>query len=404
MYVKRETYLEKLIGHKNNKLIKIITGARRVGKSFLLFNIFYDYLISIGVNKNQIFTFKLDEIKYSQYKDPVKLIDYIESNKLPDLDNYVFIDEVQNCERFEEMLNYLNFSLDCKVYVTGSNSKMLSYELNTLLRGRTIEIKVFPLSFKEIYESGTFDKEKLYDDYMLFGGLPELLYYNDNKYKIDYLVSYNKDIIGKDIIERYNLRTNNHFQKVYEVIMSSIGSLINARKITNTFISLGYKTVTADTILNYLRYMIEACLINEAKRYDIKRRKYISFQSKYYSFDVGIRNTSLDFRQIDKGHILENIVFNELSKRYRRVDIGINSKKEVDFIVNNDDNKYYIQVCLDLNASNSTREIDAFKGIDDGFKKIVITNQNSIYTRNQDGYIFLDIFTFLLDEQALEKA
>lgn len=405
MYVDRSFYLKQLIGHKDNKLIKIITGARRVGKSILLFEIYTNYLIKHGVNKNQILIFKMDEKEYAVYKDANKLIDFVKTNRLPSLDTYVFIDEVQNIKDFEEMLNSLNFGMNCKVYVTGSNSKMLSFELNTLLRGRTVEIRVFPLSFAEIYNSGTYDKEILFEQYLTFGGLPELLYYSDKQFKVEYLASYNKDIVAKDIIERYHLKENNQFMLVYKIIASSIGSKLSAKKIADTFISMNYKSITVDTIQNYLRFMKEANLVFEVSRYDIKGRRYLSFQNKYYMFDPGVRNQILNFRQIEKTHLLENIVYNELLRRYKNVDIGINKSKEIDFVVNNIDRKYYVQVSLNIeNEDVKEREISSFYGLDDGYKKIIITKSSSLFKTIGEGYLKMDIFDFLLNDDALEKA
>ncbi|MDR2867168.1 MAG: ATP-binding protein [Acholeplasmatales bacterium] len=402
MLIERPYYLDKLIRFEKSKLIKVITGARRVGKSTLIFDLYNDHLIKMGISSNQIIKIRLDLKEFDSLRDSTHLYEYIKSRIIDSVDNYIFIDEVQLCSGFEDVLNSFIARGNCYLYVTGSNSKLLSKEINTKLRGRTIEIKVYPLSFDEFCSYSKNLQEDNWKKYAKYGGLPELLFLNDDKSKEEYLSSYINDIIEKDIIERYNLRSDNYYKKVIFFLASSIGSLISANKIKNTFSSSGLNNSTSDSISNYLTYSCESNIFLEAKRWDIKGKRYISFNPKYYCFDLGVRNKLIEYRQIDSSHVLENIIYLELIRRYGSVDVGINSHKEVDFIVRDSDDTYYIQVVSTINTPEKLNtELKSFDGIVDSYKKIIITKDEVFNKFIIDKFKVINIFDFLLNKEAL---
>ena len=382
MEIKRDKYLKKLVSKRNNGLIKVITGIRRCGKSYLLFNLYYDYLIKDGVTEDCIISVPLDDDDYIEYCDPQKLSEYIKS-KITDSNKqyYVFIDEAQYAITKEEMknpdvpirlygvLNGLLRKKNVDVYVTGSNSKFLSSDILTEFRGRGDEIHIAPLAFSEYYPASGKDKYEAWQEYLFYGGLPHILAEPDNESKEAYLERLNTEIYIRDIVERYDIRDAAGMETLMKVIASAIGSLSNAQKISDTFNSSGDKSISMPTISNYLKYLTESFVIQKGERYDIKGRKYIGTPSKYYYTDLGLRNALLNFRQFEETHLMENAIYNELIYRGYKVDVGVveirvdeNGKKarkqlEVDFVVNQGSKRYYIVLAyfFDLSCVLSTK-------------------------------------------------
>ena len=401
--IKRDYYLNKLIDYKDKDVIKIITGIRRCGKSFLLFNIYYDYLLSIGVNDENIIRINLESIRYEKLRNSNSLFEYLDKLINKHDKYYIFIDEIQLVDNFEDVVNGIKIDFNCDLYITGSNSKLLSSEINTKLRGRGIEIKVFPLSFKEFYD-GTSDKTTAFNNYIKYGGLPYINSLEKEYEKIEYLKMLNDTVATKDIIERNKIRNEEVFNAVIDLLCSSIGSYVSPNKIANTLISNGFKTVDNDAVSNYLKYLCDAFLFYKAVRYDIKGKEYLKTLNKYYVCDFGLRNQKIGYRQIEMTHIIENIVYLELLRRNYQVDIGKNQESEIDFVVRTFKDLYYIQVSLTIEDENTKkRELKAFKGLDDGYKKIVITMDNNPLNNLENGYKMLNIYDFLLNENSLES-
>jgi len=402
--IKRDDYLNKLIDYKDKDIIKIITGIRRCGKSFLLFNIYYDYLISVGVLDSHIIRINLESIRNEKLRNPNSLFEFLE-NKITDKERYyIFIDEIQMIDGFEDVVNGIKTDFNCDLYITGSNSKLLSSEINTKLRGRGIEIKVFPLSFKEFY-NGESEVSKAFYEYIKYGGLPYLSSVDKEYEKIDYLKMINDTVSTKDIIERNNIRNEAVFNAVIDLLCSQIGSYVSPNKIANTLMSNGFKTVDNDAVSNYLKYLCDAFLFYKAVRYDLKGKEYLKTLNKYYICDLGLRNQRLGYRQIEMTHIIENIVYLELLRRNYQVDIGKNKESEIDFVVRTIDDVYYIQVSLSIeNPETKAREIKAFKGLDDGYKKIVITMDNNPLVYLENGYKMINLYEFLLNSNSIKEA
>ncbi|HRT68734.1 MAG TPA: ATP-binding protein [Bacilli bacterium] len=330
--IKRDYYLNKLISYKDKDLIKVITGIKRVGKSFLLFNLYYDYLIKLGIEKSNIIKINLESDKMKFLRNPAELSEYVNSKINNNEKYYLFIDEIQYVNDFEDVVNGLRVDLNVDIYLTGSNSKLLSSDINTKLRGRSIEIKVYPLSFIEYHN---YYKRDIYDDfneYLLYGGLPYLINEDDSNGKIEYLNMINETVVIKDIVERHNIRNPHIFNAVYDFLCSNIGSYVSANKIANTLKSNGYKTITSDTVGNYLEFLTNAYLFYKVNRFDVKGKAYLKTQNKYYVSDIGMRNAKTNFRQLEITHTLENIVYLEFLRRGYIVDIGKNYNNEIDFI------------------------------------------------------------------------
>ena len=426
--IERDLYLNKLIRKKKNGSIKIITGLRRSGKSYLLNNIFYDYLISTGVNKDQIIKLALDDDRNREYRNPDNLSDFLYSQITNETDTFYFLlDEVQFAISEEEIkskkpirlygiLNGLLRLKNVDVYVTGSNSKFLSSDIATEFRGRGDIIHVNPLSFAEFYsayENG--DKYDAWDEYSTYGGMPMLLTMETDEEKAEYLSNLFKNTYIRDIIERNNLRGDVTIDTLVDVLASSIGSLNNPTKIANTFESNGIN-VSDKTIATYIEYLSDSFLIRKASRYDIKGRKYINSPFKYYFSDVGLRNARLNFRQQEQTHIMENIIYNELVMRGFNVDVGIiehvvrdeDGKRttkhlEVDFVCNKGSQRYYIQSAFSIpNAEKMAQEQASLDRIDDSFKKIIITQDRVKLWRNEKGYVIMNILDFLLKDNSLK--
>ncbi len=426
--IKRDLYLNKLIRKKNNGSIKIITGLRRSGKSYLLNNLYYDYLLNEGIKKEQIIKLALDDDRNREYRNPDKLSEYLYSKITNETDKFYFLlDEVQFAISDEEIksnepirlygiLNGLLRLKNVDVYITGSNSKFLSSDIATEFRGRGDVIHVNPLSFAEFYSAYKGgDKYDAWDEYSTYGGMPMLLSLETDEEKSEYLNNLFKNTYIKDIIERNNLRGDVTIDTLVDVLASSIGSLNNPTKIAKTFASNGIKAVDK-TISTYVDYLLDAFLIRKATRYDIKGRKYINSPFKYYFSDIGLRNARLNFRQQEQTHIMENIIYNELVMRGFNVDVGViehvvrdeegkrtTKHLEVDFVCNQGNHRYYIQSAFSIPDTEKLKQEQAsLDRIDDSFKKIIITQDRTKLWRNEKGYIIMNILDFLLKENSLE--
>ncbi len=404
MYINRQKYLNKLISQKDKDIVKVITGIRRCGKSVLLFDIYYDYLLSLGVQKENVIKINLETKKNESLRNADTLYNAIVNQIVNDERYYIFIDEIQMVDGFEHVVHGLRGDYNCDVYITGSNSKLLSKDINTKMRGRSIEIKVYPLSFAEFYDYYGGDKRQCFNNYLMYGGLPYLVAEDDNKNKVEYLKMICETVVGRDVIERHGIRQENLFEAVIDFLCSNIGSYVSANKIADTLKSNGYSKVTPDTIGNYLEFVCDAYLFYKAQRYDIKGKQYLKTLNKYYISDLGIRNSKLNYRQIEITHSLENIIYLDLIRRGYIVDIGKNNTKEIDFVARDDKNLYYIQVAYTLSdPDKNEQEVSSFYGLDDGYKKIVITMDDDPFVNLKNGYKKINVFDFLLNDNILEE-
>ena len=418
MEIKRNYYLNKLISKQNNKLIKIVTGIRRCGKSYLLDPIFRNYLLDNGVDENHIIKLEFDSIENEEYTNPKKLYEYV-MQKVVDKDTYyVILDEIQKVSDFESVLNSFLRKSNLDVYVTGSNSKFLSSDIITEYRGRGDEIRVYPLSFSEFMSVYSGNEISGLNEYINYGGLPLITTFKSAEEKIDYLNFQKDNVYINDVIERNDIRNDEELKTLIEIISSSIGSLTNPTKLYNTFISKGNKNITNKTIASYLKYLEESFLIEKSKRFDVKGKKYIETPSKYYFVDIGIRNSLINFRQIEKTHIMENIIYTELRRRGFNVDVGIVEKRkidekgkkdyrqlEIDFVANKGSDKYYIQSAYSIEDNNKKeQELQSLLNISDNFKKMVIVYDSFIKWQDDNGIIYISIYDFLLNENSLKEA
>lgn len=404
MIIGRPVYLEKLKRYKDKDLIKVITGVRRCGKSVLLFDIYYKYLLESGIDENRIIRINLENDVDKLLRNSQTLHQHITDLMCGEGRYYVMIDEIQYVDGFEDLVNSLKNN-NCDVYITGSNSRMLSGDISTALRGRSIEIKVHPLSFTEYYSYAGGDKRSCFNDYLKYGGFPYAATEDDELSKTEYLKMLESTVATKDIIDRYKLRNPSIFEAVYDFLCSNIGSLVSAKKISDTLKSNGFKSVTPDTVGNYLTYLCESFLFYKVYRYDIKGREYLKTLNKYYISDMGLRNAHLNYRQIEVTHALENIVFLELLRRGYSVDIGKNRDKEIDFVAQNSRDTFYIQVAYSMiDPEKREQEIGPFRKLDDGYKKIVITMDEDPFNIMENGYKKINAIDFLLNEKALEEA
>ena len=411
MNINREYYLNQLIEKQNNGLVKIITGIRRCGKSYLLDPIFKNYLLDYGVGESNIIKLDLDSIENEYLLDAHKLYDFI-CDKIIDSDKYyVLLDEIQKVEGFEAVLNGL-LKKNIDIYVTGSNSKFLSKDIITEFRGRGDEIKMYPLSFKEFFSIYEGTKEDAFNDYLIYGGLPLAVLTRTSNNKMKYLEREKNRTYLKDVIDRNNIQNVEELDYLIEIISSSIGSLTNPLKLSKSFLNRDFKsTMTDKTIFKYLGYLEDSFIIEKSKRYDIKGKKYIETPYKIYFSDLGIRNSFLNFRQIEESHLMENLIYNELKIRGYSVDVGVveirgkdNKKQvEIDFVCNLGSKKYYIQSALSVSDDDKKKqELRPLLNVDDFFKKIIITKDGVSSYRNDDGILFLNIYEFLLNENSLE--
>ena len=412
MEIKRDYYLQKLIDRKENHLIKIITGIRRCGKSYLLNHIFKNYLLEIGVNADHIIMVSLDDDDSESLLDVHNLNTYIKSQIKDDDLHYVLLDEIQLVEGFESLLNGLLRKENLDVYVTGSNSKFLSSDIITEFRGRGDEIRVYPLSFSEFYSAYEGSKEDAWQEYYTYGGLPLVLSYKNEIDKMAYLENQRKNVYLNDVIERNNIQNEQDLYTIVEILSSSVGSLTNPLKLANTFKSNNKNTsITDKTIYNYLNYLEDAFLIESTKRYDVKGKKYIETPKKYYFTDIGIRNSFLNFRQQEENHLMENIIYIELRRRGFNVDVGVvevrdktgQKKLEIDFVANRGNNRYYIQSALTIDSKEKREQEErSLINTNDFFRKIIIVKDNIKRWRDEKGIVIMGIVDFLLDFNSLD--
>lgn len=405
MILKRNLYLERLHKQKDKELVKIITGIRRCGKSTLLFDLYHQRLLEDGIPTNRIIKIAIDNIKHVALKEPATLYHYLAEQMKEEGRYYIFLDEIQLVENFEDVINGIKSDFDCDVYITGSNSKFLSTDINTKFRGRGIELKMFPLSFSEYYEYCQGDKREAFNDYMMYGGMPYLIQEPEPMQKAEYLRTITETVVTDDITERYGIRNKEVLRALLSLLCSSIGSYVSSRKIAATLQSNGHTTVSHKTVGSYIEHLCDSFLFYRADRYDIKGKAYLKTLYKYYTVDIGLRNAFLNFRQIEPTHTIENIVYTELLHRGYVVDIGRNEQKEIDFIARNMKDTFYIQVSYTLiDEKTREREINSFRKLDDGYKKIVITMDNDPFIDLGFGYKKMNIIDFLLDDASLEKA
>ena len=406
MYIKRDQLLNKLIQYRKKDIVKIITGIRRCGKSVLLNELFYEYLLSDGVQADHIIKVSLDLKRWESLRNGDKLYHYIADAIHDDELYYVFLDEIQLVDGFEEVVNSIKAEYNTDVYITGSNSKLLSHDINTIFRGRGIEIKVFPLSFAEYFAYRQTDKLDAFDEYVLFGGLPYAAQETEEQGKRSYLDMVVNTVVTRDMIERYDIRNEALFIALVELLCSSIGTYVSTNKIANTLKGNGFKTADNETVSRYLSHICDAFLFYRADRYDIKGKKYLKTQNKYYAADMGLRNAAIHYRQIEITHIIENLVYLELLRRGYIVDIGKNRDKEIDFVARElGGRQYYIQVSYTIqDGTTRERELSAFRRLDDGFKKILITMDHNPLSNLEYGYKMMHLLDFLLNEKALKEA
>ncbi len=408
---KRVQYLNELIAARENKLIKVITGIRRSGKSYLLDPIFKNYLIESGVKENHIIKLDMDLIENHKYRDPIELFNYV-INKVKDKHMYyILLDEIQLVDNFEEVLNSFLKKSNLDVYVTGSNSKFLSSDIITEFRGRSTEIKIYPLSFKEFVEAKNISKDTAWKEYIQYGGLPPVVLQTNDKQKREYLANLFETTYLKDIVERNCIKRKDVLDAIVNILASSIGSLTNPSNIYKTYLSTGDKDISLNTIASYIEYLENAFLIKKVERYDVKGRKYITTPFKYYFTDLGLRNIKLNFRQQEENHIMENIIYNELLLRGYNVDVGVVESRnknnrvsyEIDFVCNMASNRYYIQSALSIDEpEKNIQESRPLNYVKDNFKKIIIVKDNINAWHNEDGILIIGITEFLLNSNSLE--
>lgn len=405
MIVRRDKYLDELIGWKHTDLIKIVTGIRRCGKSFLLFALFHQHLLETGTDEDHIIEIALDDISNEELREPFKMLTYVKERVKDKGQYYLIIDEVQLLDRFVDVLNSFMHMSNVDVYVTGSNSRFLSRDVATEFRGRGMEIHIYPLSFAELYAAVGGDKNELWKRYYTYGGLPYLAVLNDNAQRSEYLMRLNQTLYLRDIIERNKIANEEAFTDLMNVMASGIGAPCNPNKIANTFKTVRKETLAPHTIANYLSYMEDAFIIEKSIRYDIKGRKYIGTLAKYYFQDVGLRNALLNFRQVEETHIMENIIYNELRSRGYSVDVGMIEARtaterrqlEVDFVANKGDKRYYIQSAFALpNEEKREQELASLKRINDSFKKVIIMRDDISPYHDENGVLIMGLMDFLL--------
>ncbi len=417
--IKREFYLERMIRSMWNGEIKVITGIRRCGKSVLLFELFCEYLLSHGVHEDEIIKIELDQRRFYQYRNPIALCDYVESIVRSNTDQsfFLFIDEVQLTTKVVDkenggievtiynMLNELKAYKNLDVYVTGSNSKGLSSDIATEFRGRATQIHVYPLSFEEYFSYVGGDERRALDNYMLYGGMPRMLSMDDEKDKKDYLTSLYNELYIKDIVERNGIEREDILNDILDFLASQISSLTNPTNIANALSSMRKEKVNPKLIANYVQYTIDSFLIHMARRYDVKGKTYFNYPNKYYYTDIGLRNARLNYRQYDPGHIMENIIYNELIRRGYSVDVGVvsdrtgkqNVQKEIDFVVNDGDKRIYIQSAFRMDTEiKESSELKPLLLTKDFFKKIVIRMDIPHQFYDEDGIFHCNLMNFLL--------
>lgn len=415
MEIKRDLYLNKLIRKKNNGLIKIVTGVRRCGKSYLLFNLFHNHLLEEGVEEDHIIEVALDDRSNKELRDPDNMLKFVKERIVDKETYYIILDEVQLLDEFEDVLNSFLHIRNADIYVTGSNSKFLSSDLITEFRGRGDEIRIYTLSFREFVSVYDGSLDEAWDEYFNYGGLPLILSMETVEDKVEYLTSLFQKVYLSDIVERNKVRNRDELDELVDILASAIGSLTNPSKLAKTFKSVKGKVISDKTLKTYIDYLIDAFLISKAKRFDIKGKRYIGSPAKYYFEDIGLRNARLNFRQVEITHIMENIIYNELRIRGYKVDVGLvehystgkdgkRQKKqlEVDFVATKGSEKYYIQSAFAMNNEEKiAQEQRSLVHISDSFKKIIIVADNIKVRRNEEGITTMGLRNFLLDENSL---
>ena len=416
MDIKRDKYLNDLINRMHNGMIKVVTGIRRCGKSYLIFTIFKKYLLEQGIDEQHIVSIELDQRKDKKYRNPDTILDYIESCIIDEEQYYILLDEVQLLEEFEEVLNSLLHIKNADVYVTGSNSKFLSKDVITEFRGRGDEIHIYPLTFKEFMQVYEGDVYHGWAEYVIYGGLPLTVTMKTEEQKINYLTKLFEETYLRDIIERHHIEKTQELEDLVNILASAIGSLTNPPKIEATFKSAIQSTISLNTIRQYIEHLEDAFIINKANRYNVKGRKYIGTPLKYYFEDVGLRNARLGFRQVEETHLMENIIYNELRSRGYTVDVGVVEKRgtdengkeyknqmEIDFVANLGSKRYYIQSVFSMPTEEKRiQEKASLVNVNDSFKKIIVVKDVVNVTRDEDGITTMSIYDFLLKENSLE--
>ena len=417
MEIKRDRYLEDLKDRMHNGMIKVVTGIRRSGKSYLVFTIFKKYLINEGVNEDHIIEMEFDKIENAKYRDPYTLLDFVKEQIKDKEDYYVLLDEVQMLEDFEEVLNSLLHIKNLDIYVTGSNSRFLSSDVLTEFRGRGDEVHVYPLTFQEAMQNYKGDIYHGWAEYVTYSGLPLVWGMRTDQQKIKYLTDLFEKTYISDIIDRNGIEKTEELESLLNVLASAIGSLTNPTKIEATFKSVLKSKISRNTIVQYIEYLKDAYIINEANRYDVKGRKYIGTPLKYYYEDLGLRNARLGFRQMEETHLMENAVYNELLSRGYAVDVGVvetrkrnqegkqeKRKLEIDFVANMGSRRYYIQSAFQIPDQEKERqEKESLNNVDDSFKKIVLVKDVVKISRDEKGIVTMSIYDFLMDKDSLEK-
>ena len=416
MRINRPYYLDRLIKSKHNGLIKIVTGIRRCGKSYLLLDIFHDHLKACGVDESHIIEMALDDLLFFELRDPFKMLSYIRGRIVDDGQYYVVIDEVQLMDKFVDVLNSLLHIRNVDVYVTGSNSRFLSSDIVTEFRGRGEQIHVYPLSFQEYCSAYKGDKREAWNDYYTYGGLPKILSLADDERKGEYLRDLYKTVYLQDVFQRHSIKNKQEFEEIISILASSIGGATNPTKLSNTFKSVKHVSISSRTVSTYIDYLCDAFMIEKSIRYDIKGKKYINANAKHYFIDLGLRNAILDFRQQEENHIMENVIYNELRIRGYRVDVGslvhkttdrdgktVRKVLEVDFVANKGNKRYYVQSAYTMPTSEKeTQEKRSLIASGDFFKKIIVTADDIKAKRDSNGILTINLLDFLLDSNSLD--
>ena len=414
--IQRNKYLNELVSLQGNGMIKVITGMRRCGKSYLLFNIFASYLREQGIKPEQIIKINLEDFKHRALRNPNNMYSYVESQIKDDRTHYILLDEIQLLEHFEDVLNgFLNMQ-NVEVYVTGSNAKFLSKDIITEFRGRGYEIKMYPLSFREYMSAYQGSVQAGLNEYMLYGGLPQILSCVTEEQKSKFLKTLFEETYIKDIKDRYAIRKDDDLEELINILASGIGALTNPNKLANTFRSKKKSEITYDTIKNYIDFLCDSFIIEKSTRYDIKGKRYINSPYKYYFMDLGLRNARISFRQYEKSHLMENLIYNEMRVRGFNVDVGTvlaytkneegksqRTNLEVDFVCNLGSRRYYIQSAYRMESEEKIKqERTSLEKVDDSFKKIIVLGEECPITRDEQGITTIGIYDFLLKENSLE--